>query len=192
MAQTTTATTSGAADGGSPADSQRKRRRRRTVDRFLRPVYPISAIWAGASEEEQRKARTLCGEILGYWLGHESKAALARRLAMPQVRVWQLSQRAMTGMVAALLRPPTGRRGAMPRLDPEVKALRKRVADLESETALLRRLVQLLRTMPGNEDRELPKEAGSAARKRKPRPKVERGGPPAGHGVSADSPPPTR
>lgn len=182
--------TAAAADPVHP-EGTRRRRRRRTVDAFLRPVYPISAIWAAATEEEQKKARALCSELLGYWLGHESKAALSRRLQVPQVRVWQMSQRALSGMVAALLRPPTGRRGAMPRIDPEVKALRKRVAELEAETDLQKRLITLLRTMPENAYRELPKEERDAAsRKRKrPRAKVDGGGPQPGRGASAESPP---
>jgi hypothetical protein len=161
------------------------------VDAYLRPVYPISAIWAAATPEEQQKARLLCNELLGYWLGHESKAALSRRLQVPQVRVWQMSQRALSGMVAALLRPPTGRRGAMPRIDPEVKALRKRVADLEAETDLQKRLITLLRTMPENAHRELPKEERDAAsrRRRRTRTKVDGGGPQPGRGASAEPPP---
>lgn len=201
MSRQTVETAAGAADepqktGGEttpPVTAERKRRRRRSADAFLRPVYPISAILSSATAEETQKARLLVNELLGYWLGHESKAALARRLSMPPIRVWQLSQRAMTGMVAAMLRPPQGRRGAMPRIDPETKALRKRVAELEAETSLQRRLIELLRTMPGNERRELPRDQvpkeesdASAPRKRKsskPKTSMERGTSGAGPGA---------
>jgi hypothetical protein len=184
-------TTSAAAADAAPPEPGKKRRRR-TVDAFLRPVYPISAILASATAEERQKARMLCGEILGYWLGHESKADVARRLSMPPIRVWQMGQRALSGMVAALLTPPTGRRGAMPRIDPETKELRRRVAELEAETDLQRRLIKLLRTMPGNEHRELPKEesdAKRAPRKRKPAKAVERALPPSGRGAGQERPP---
>lgn len=136
----------------------RRRRRRTAVSKWARPVYPIKAIWDAASEEEKAKARGLTSELLGYWLGQQSKTELARQLGVPPIRVWQISQRAVAGMVAALLRPPSGRRGAMPKLDPEVKGLRKRIAVLEHENELQRRLIRLLRTMPGNETRELPKD----------------------------------
>lgn len=188
-----TGMTEAAADQSEQQAGESRRRRRRTVEAYLRPVYPISAILSAATEEETQKARLICNELLGYWLGHESKASLARRLNMPPIRVWQLSQRAMTGMMAAMLRPPTGRRGAMPRIDPETKALRKRVAELEAETSLQRRLIELLRTMPGNEHRELPKEERGAT-KRKPgkrRAPVERGTTQGGPGALPGSSPPT-
>jgi hypothetical protein len=163
---------------------------------MLRPVYPISAILGSASAEEMQKARLLANELLGYWLGHESKAALARRLSVPPIRVWQLSQRAMTGMLAALLRPPTGRRGAMPRIDPEVRLLRKRVMELEAETSLQRRLIELLRTMPGNETRDLPRDQvpkeerdAGKRRHRKSKKALERGTTPGGPGAPAGTPP---
>jgi len=147
-------------------------------------VQPIKAIWDQASEEERAKARDLTSELLGYWLGHESKAELARRLGVPPIRVWQMSQRAMAGMVASLLRPPSGRRGAMPRVGPEIKELRKRNAQLQREVDLLRRLVALLRTMPGNEHRELPKEERRARRGTRRAKKVEPRGPQAGPGAA--------
>src|SRR5258706_814481 len=100
-------TTATAADEAERPEAGAGRRRRRTAETHVRAVYPISAIWTSAQEEERQKARTLVNELLGYWLGHESKAALARRLAMPPTTVWQLSQRAMSGMLAAMLRPPT-------------------------------------------------------------------------------------
>lgn len=151
-----------------PATS-RPRRRRRTVDAFLRPVQPIKAIWASASEEEQRKARALASELLGYWLGRETKAELSRRLGIPPIRVWQMSQRAISGMVTALLRPPEGRRGALPRLPPEVKELRRRVAELEAETSSQRRLIELLRTLPGPTPPEIPQEESRAKESRRVR-----------------------
>jgi hypothetical protein len=164
-----------------------RRRHRSQVSKWARPVQPIKAIWDQATEEERKKARELVTELLGYWLGQQSKAELAQRLSVPPIRVWQMSQRAMAGMVAAMLRPPSGRRGRMPKLDPEVKELRKRIAELEHANELLTRLVRLLRTMPGNEHRELPKEERRAKRASGRRKKaVEPRGPGADPGALPD------
>lgn len=142
-----------------------KRRQRRQVSRWARPVQPVKAIWDAASDEERAKARALTTEILGYWLGYQSKAELARQLEVPPIRVWQMSQRAMAGMVAAMLRPPSGRRGRMASVGPEVKELRRRIAQLEKENETQRRLIAVLRTIPGNEKRGLPKEERGAKRR---------------------------
>lgn len=167
---TTTATDSTAVTPPATAGTtSRPRRRRRTVDSFLRPVQPIKAIWTAASEEERQKARALAAELLGYWLGHETKADLSRRLGIPPIRVWQMSQRALSGMVTALLRPPEGRRGAAPRLPPEVKELRARVAELEAETSSQRRLIELFRTLPGPTPLDLPQEESRAKEPRRVR-----------------------
>lgn len=158
------------------AKPPQRRRRRATVSKWARSVYPIKAICDASSEEEMAKARALATEVLGYWLGLQSKAELAAALGVPPIRVWQISQRAVAGMVAAMLKPPSGRRGAMPKLDPEVKELRKRIAYLEQENETQRRLIRLLRTMPGNAHRELPEEErhgkspGARRRKKTDRP----------------------
>src|SRR5688572_14265123 len=118
----TTATATAVKAAGVVKTDQRReprRRQRRAVSRWARPVQPIKAIWDAASDEEKAKARDLTTELLGYWLGYQSKAELARQLEVPPIRVWQMSQRAMAGMVAAMLRPPSGRRGRMARLAPE-------------------------------------------------------------------------
>lgn len=142
-----------------------RRRQRGRISKWARPVQPVKAIWDAASEEEKQKARALTTEILGYWLGYQSKAELARQLEVPPIRVWQMSQRAMAGMVAAMLRPPSGRRGRMASLGPEVKELRRRIAALEKENETQRRLIAVLRTIPGNERRGLPKEERGAKRR---------------------------
>jgi len=147
-----------------PRRPRRPRRRRAAISKWAQPVYPIKAIWDAATEEERQRARELATELLGLWLGQQTKEDLAKRLSVPPIRVWQMSQRAVAGMVASMLRPPLGRRGAMPRQDPEVRALRTRVAGLEKDLEVSRRLVSILRTMPGNERREVPEEAEGAAR----------------------------
>lgn len=184
-ATATTASTPPAAAESAPPEA-RKRQRRRTIDGTvsgtLRPVYPISAILASATPEEVTRARMLVSELLGYWLGHESKASLARRLSVPQVRVWQMGQRALAGMVAAMLTPPSGPRGptgAMPRVSPETIALRKRVQELERETGVQRRLIELLRALPSQDRRECAKETSDVAKSGTSRPRARRGEEPA-------------
>jgi hypothetical protein len=145
---------------------RRPRRRRAAISKWAQPVYPIKAIWDRATEEEQQKARELATELLGLWLGQQTKEDLAKRLQVPPIRVWQMSQRAVAGMVAAMLKPPLGRVGPMPRLDPQVRELRSRIADLEKELSVSQSLVTLLRSMPGTGGREIPKEESDAARAR--------------------------
>jgi len=106
---------------------------------------------------------------------------------VPPIRVWQMSQRAMAGMTAAMLRPPAGRRGRMS-LDPEVKELRRRIAQLERENETQRRLIAVLRTIPGNEKRGLPKEEPRAKRRAPRRKNPGRpSGPEPDRGVAADA-----
>src|SRR5512144_1036020 len=130
---TTAAERAEAAAAPAKAGTARRRRRRTAVSKWARPVYPIKAIWEAASEEERARARGLTTEVLGYWLGQQSKDELAKSLGVPPIRVWQMSQRAVAGMVAAMLKPPSGRRGPMPKLNPEITELRKRIAYLEQE-----------------------------------------------------------
>jgi hypothetical protein len=161
------ATAASATTATAPAEPPRTRhprRRRAAISKWAQPVYPIKAIWDAATEEERDRARELATELLGMWLGQQTKEDLAKRLGVPPIRVWQMSQRAVAGMVAAMLRPPEGRVGAMPRLAPEVTELRRRVTALEKELGISQRMVALLRSMPGSAGRERPKEAKDAVR----------------------------
>src|SRR5262249_18664757 len=72
----------------------RQRGARRRMTRTFRPVYPIRALWEAASEDERRLAQERCTAILEYWLGVTSKEESAKRLNVPTIRLWQLSQRA--------------------------------------------------------------------------------------------------
>src|SRR5690242_18795255 len=97
-----------------PAGEQRPRRARRGLKRTRFQVpkkmpVPIKALWEGASEEERARAHTTAVEILCAWLGKTSRAESAQRLSVPPLRFWQLSQQAVAGMVAGLLRQPRAR-----------------------------------------------------------------------------------
>jgi hypothetical protein len=111
----------------------------------------VRELWRQASEEEKAKAHGLCVSVLEYWLGRTSKQALAKRLGVPPLRVWQLSQQAVSGMLAGLLKQPRGR-GArqMAAIPPEddPKVLKKRIKDLEHKLKLTEDILEILREFP--------------------------------------------
>ena len=134
----------------------RRGRGRRRVGRWVRPVYPMRAYYDAASEEKQRHAHTAAAIILEYWTGVKTKPEAAKALGVPPIRVWQMSQRAATGLVCALLTPPSSRRGRPMATSDEESALRKENERLRKENALQKELIAVLRELPGNRDRDLP------------------------------------
>lgn len=170
-----TRTTQETANTTAEAQARRTRRGRgrRRVGRSLRPVYPIRALYEAASEEERRQAHLLSATILEYWTGVKTKSEAAKALGVPPIRVWQMSQRAVTGLVCALLTPPSGKRGPPTVTSDEEKALRAENERLRKENALQRELIEVLRELPGNRDREIaapadpPKEAGAKPPRRR-------------------------
>jgi hypothetical protein len=139
-----------------PAPRQRRGRGRRRLGRTLRPVYPMRAYWEQVSEEVQRQAHLRAAIILEYWTGVKSKQEAAKALCVPPIRIWQMSQRAATGLVCALLTPPSGKRGPPMSASEDEKALRKENERLRRENQLQRELIEVLRELPGNRDRDLP------------------------------------
>ena len=136
---------------------EKKPRRRRTGKKrvvFKIPAKPAPAVkelWRQASEEEQQRAHVTCASVLEYGLGKTTKAELAERLDVPLLRVWQLSQLAVSGMLAGLLKQPRGR-GAKRVGGPlnEVKALRKENDELREKLCRTEELVRILRDFPAN------------------------------------------
>lgn len=134
-----------------------KRRKRRGKKRLVfkdpPPAPAVKELWRRASEEEKRQAHSLCVSVLEYWLGRTSKQDLAKRLGIPPLRVWQLSQQAVSGMLAGLLKQPRGR-GArqMAAIPPEddPKVLRRRNKELERQLKQMEALVAILRDLPAN------------------------------------------
>jgi len=170
---TTTETTT--TEGKAPRT--RRGRGRRRVGRWVRPVYPMRAYYDTASEENQRRAHLLAAIILEYWTGVKTKPEAAKALGVPPIRVWQMSQRAATGLVCALLTPPSGKRGAPMASSDEESALRKENERLRKENALQKELIAVLRELPGNRDREIPRpppEPSKEAEAEKPRRKKSR------------------
>lgn len=141
-----------------PKTMQKPRRYRtgRKRTRFQVPARQpasVRALWQSASAEEQKAAHTLCMAILEYWLGKASKAEIAARLEVPPLRVWQLSQMALSGMLAGLLRQPKTRRRGRPVEPPtspgeDPRPLRARIRELERKLSHTEDLVRVLRDLP--------------------------------------------
>ena len=136
-----------------------RRRRRTRFKRVPRPVVAMRGLWESATAEQQGEAHQATVWMLEYWLGKISKAQAAQHLGVPQVRVWQMSQKAVAGMVCGLLPQPRWRKGqSVTTTDPEndPAALRKEVARLNKELAVAKQLIDILKTLPGNAGRQLP------------------------------------
>jgi hypothetical protein len=101
--------------------------------------------------EEKERAHETCMEILEYWLGKKSKGEVARDLSVSLLRVWQLSQQALSGMMAGLLTQPRRRVGPEvfeARPDETRTALKARIAELKTKLERTEDLVRVLRTAP--------------------------------------------
>lgn len=125
--------------------------------------YPVRGLWAAATEEERTKAKTTATALLEYWTARRSKAETAAELRVTPVRVWQLSQQALFGMLAGLLKQPRTR-GRIPRaaIEGTRGSTTERAAEstrLKKELERARRLIEVLKEMPG---------AGAAAPARPP------------------------
>lgn len=102
-------------------------------------------------------------------MGRKSKEAVAGELGLTGLRVWQLSQAGLSGMLAGLLRQPRRRGRAAMRavLDDntqDLAALRKENAELKRKLGVAERLIVLLREFPDGKAHSLPpaKEAEKA------------------------------
>lgn len=156
-----------------PKKTRRPMRKRASFKRPPHPAFPVRGLWEGASEEERTKAHVACMAILEYWLGRATKTEIAERLAVTPLRVWQLSQQALSGMLAGLLRQPRSRGKvvlppARPQEDP--KMLQRRIAELEVKLERTEDLVRVLKELPWQQQSSPSvKEARDAVRKRKKR-----------------------
>ena len=138
-----------------PAPRRRVRRvaKKTSFKKAPRGPWPIRALWEGTTEEDRQRAHTRCVALLEYWLGKATKAEIARRLELPPLRVWQLSQQALSGMLASLVYQPRWKeaRGIMtsrPTKASHVAALKRRIKELERENAALLKLNALLQQFP--------------------------------------------
>lgn len=124
-----------------------------------KPAIPVKGLWQQATPEQRETAHRMALAIMEYWLGRIRKEDLAKQLGIPQLRIWQLSQQALSGMVAGLLVQPKVRQtGAQVVVNPEddPKKLRERIAELEHTVMMQDRLIAIIRELPGVKETDLP------------------------------------
>jgi hypothetical protein len=134
------------------------KRRHRTGKKRLHFTAPremppgVRQLWQSASMEEQQRAHQTCVQILAMWLGKKTRDEAAALLSIPPLRVWQLSQQALSGMLAGLLKQPRSRRGKETSMQPlsedDPRLLRKRIAQLEKDVRDRDDLIRLLASLP--------------------------------------------
>lgn len=144
----------------------------------------VRALWEMASPEERTRAHATCVSVLSMWLGRKSRHQVAAELSLPPLRVWQLSQAAVSGMLAGLLKQPRGRKKGL-NMEPseeDPRVLKKKIAELEEENRSLRDLVEVLRNLPAARERPAPRPRKKKKRvekksgKKDQRTEVQRGG----------------
>ncbi len=155
-ATTAETTTAAPPPAGAGAEAWRRRPRRglkRTSFQVPKAMTrPVRALWQSASMEEQERAHRTAQVVLRTWLGKTKREDGARELGLSAVRLWQLSQQAVCGMVVGCLRQPRfrPRAGETTPAEESVGVLRKRIADLERELGAARRLNEVLREFPAH------------------------------------------
>ena len=128
---------------------KKPRGRRRGFKIPPRPALPVKTLWRLATQEEKEKAHMRGAALMEYWIGKASKTEIAKRLEIPPLRIWQLSQQAISGMLVGLLsQPKTRAKGMVLSTEDDPKKLKKRITDLEEQNQRQERLIAVLRTMP--------------------------------------------
>lgn len=152
-------------------------RKRSVFQAPARQAWPVRGLWEAAPKELKEEAHQTSMLILAYWLGKKSKLQVAEELKVKPLRVWQLSQLALSGMLAGLLpqprkRVPTALFEGRPEESPA--ALKRRIVKLETELSRTEDLVRVLRTAPWAQPvtESAPKGGPSRGRKRKTRRKA--------------------
>jgi len=126
-----------------------RRMRHKQGFKMPQPAAPVKALWKSASPDEQKSAHQTAVMVFEHWMGRMNRKELALKLGIPQVRVWQIAQAALSGMVSGLLKqpktPPPGTQ-ILPEDNP--KLLRKRIDSLEHQNSILTDLIAVLRDLP--------------------------------------------
>ena len=154
-----------------PPTTTRTRRTRTGLKRTTFQVpkkmpAPVRALWKSASAEERERAHQTAVTVLKTWLGKVSREEGARELGLTPLRFWQLSQQAVAGLVAGCLKQPRFRgRAVLEESEPQRAELKRRILMLEREVEAGRRLIALLRELPGHKEAE--GRAGTEARRGK-------------------------
>ncbi len=138
---------------------EEKRSRKRTLKAPPTFALPVRTLWELASEEQRVRAQAAGIAILEHWTGRINKGEVAKRLNIPPLRVWQLSQQATSGMLAGLLvQPKTRAKGVPMSPNEDPKALLKKIKELEENLRRQDLLIAVLRSMPGCRDAKIPME----------------------------------
>lgn len=144
-----------------PARRMRLSRKRR-LSKVPKMPQPVKALWDAASDEEKTRAHRMAAVMLQVWLGKMKRAEAATQLELTPLRVWQLSQQAVAGMVAGLLKQPRARRkGVAPMVenrDEDPRWLKQKITELERKLKIAEDVIALLREMPGQSKRREEKE----------------------------------
>ena len=157
----------------SPKRRKRTGRKRSVFHKTPRPAWPVRGLWESAPQEAREAAHKTCMLMLEYWLGKQDKTAVAKELGVSPLRVWQLSQLALSGMLAGLL--PQPRRRVKPSVfEPKGTespvSMSRRIMELEKELARTEDLVRVLRTAPWSQGAtRAPKKGGQSRGAKKKR-----------------------
>lgn len=143
---------------GTQATVEPRRRQRRTGKKRLKFGPPqkfprgVRELWKSATAEEQTRAHQTCIQILALWLGKRQREEVATELSIPGLRVWQLSQQALSGMLAGLLHQPRPRRRnedtTMDTKNEDPRSLKKQLAERDKRIADQEDLIRLLTSIP--------------------------------------------
>lgn len=170
------------------APARTRRGKKRLVFQPPRQVpSSVRSLWEAAGPEERARAHTTCVAILSMWLGRKTRQQVATELELPPLRVWQLSQAALSGMLAGLLKQPRGRgKGlTMESSEEDPRALKKRISELEAENRALKELLEVLKDLPSAREQPAPRPRKQPKDKKRGSKKsgVQRGG----EGTSGES-----
>jgi len=165
-----------------PKTTRPRRGRKRSVfEKPPPPPWPVRGLWEAAPAEMKQRAHKTCMLILEYRLGQKSKEEVAKEQGVSPLRVWQQSQRALSGMMAGLLTQP--RRKVCPDafergMGRSREELKKRIVELEKELSRTEDLVRVLRTAPWmRADSESPKKGGPSHGKKKRKSRAQKSNP---------------
>lgn len=160
----------------------RQRPRRKPAFAMPQPAWPVKGLWEAATAEERAGAHRMGTLLFEHWLGRLSRKELAEKIGQPPVRVWQMSQQALAGLVVGLLKqpsqPPKGT--PLPARKPseeDPRQLRKALEEALRQKGILEDLVKVLKEFPSAPVG--PPEAGTAltTRRRPGRPKGKKNRP---------------
>jgi hypothetical protein len=112
-------------------------------------AIPVRALWEATTDEDRERAHRRCIAILEMWLGKRSRRDVAEQLGLPPLRLWQLSQQAVSGMLVALVHQPRfrarGRIAMPPSQAQELAELRAKLKQVEAEKRVVEELNDVLR-----------------------------------------------